>query len=401
MPTDYVIPVDNMPKLEARLGKLAKKAEKLGTTPITWEVVGHETRAEGDAGFAVRCAVVRLSGESPAIDGWRFIATIAHAGEAGNMIRTAPDCGDILPVEFRTADPICQHCGLSRKRLDTFVLQNEAKELRQVGRNCLGLFLGGVDPQVIAQGAEVYFDASDAMSFAQEHREAGSGRNWVVAEIYLAFVAASIRVNGWLSRSSCARMANPPLSTSERAALVMGAKGSEKLYFKDDMPTKQDYQTAESAIAWVRETFGTMDVEKRNDYQHNLAVVLYSDEFPVKGMGLAASAVQGWLNYVRLEGERHSEAFRPSKHLGEVGKGLDFHGVVTGSTQIDGRFGISYLYRFQTNDGDVVSWFSYKPIEALESSTGPVAVKARVKKHDEYKGVKQTVITNACVKAIK
>ncbi len=74
--------------------------------------------------------------------GWQLLGILHHKDG-----RTA--CHDMfgvrVPQYLREAPPDCGHCALKRKRNDTFVLQSEEKEIKQVGRMCLKKFLPGED----------------------------------------------------------------------------------------------------------------------------------------------------------------------------------------------------------------------------------------------------------------
>ena len=95
----------------------------------------------------VRYLYVTVEGERPAVDGWNFIATIDHteasADEAGNvtgnLIKSVPGAGEI-PVSYRSARPICDHCKSARRRNETYVVR-KGDVTQQIGKNCLADFL--------------------------------------------------------------------------------------------------------------------------------------------------------------------------------------------------------------------------------------------------------------------
>lgn len=80
-----------------------------------------------------------------------------------------------------------------------------------------------------------------------------------------------------------------------------------------------------------------------------------------------------------------------SEHLGQVGERLSCsvqsHKYITGW---DTEYGATYLYKFYTPEGNVLTWKTSKFIEDAEvihSITGTV------KEHTEYKGIKETSLT--------
>ena len=87
------------------------------------------------------------------------------------------------------------------------------------------------------------------------------------------------------------------------------------------------------------------------------------------------------------------EAKHPSKvsdHVGQVGDKveLDVKYVRTGSYET--RFGVTYVHTFEDADGNVFVW---KTSSYGNFSNGENHVKATIKDHDEYNGVKQTILT--------
>ena len=160
--TTYLIPQDRIAELETTIARLAKRAARLGTTPIALTVAETVTEVpyvrvgeigESDTYWRKACATddvlspelagrvryrafrnVEVNGATPRLAGWEFIATIQHmegeGGERVNMLRVVPGIGDRLPVRFRTAGPEnCDHCHRSIKtRRDTFIVRRAVVE---------------------------------------------------------------------------------------------------------------------------------------------------------------------------------------------------------------------------------------------------------------------------------
>lgn len=86
---------------------------------------------------------------------------------------------------------------------------------------------------------------------------------------------------------------------------------------------------------------------------------------------------------------------KESNWVGEVGDKIQIAIEIDSVRTLEGLYGYTYLYRLIDVDGNVFTWFASK--DALRGLTGRIALKATVKRLDEYKGVKQTVITRAKV----
>src|SRR5512132_2239865 len=89
----------NLPELNVRIGRLARRAERLGTAPLALR-----DRGEDDGEHAL----VVLEGEPPALAGWTLAAVVDHRGGAPRL-RVASSAAPVLdPQRFR--EPRCDHC---------------------------------------------------------------------------------------------------------------------------------------------------------------------------------------------------------------------------------------------------------------------------------------------------
>lgn len=82
-----------------------------------------------------------------------------------------------------------------------------------------------------------------------------------------------------------------------------------------------------------------------------------------------------------------------SEWIGEVGdKVKDIKVQLIRKYSMDGRYGLTTLYSFQDESGNILNWWttSYKEIEVGQWTTIKTAT---IKKLDEYKDVKQTTLT--------
>ncbi len=270
----YEVPEQNLFRLKAALDKLIRKAEKLGVGSISYtvgnpkdkvvasrkEVVegdadeAHHVNSAGEAVRYIRIYPVTVTGTTPRLAGWTFVATLEHAGEAGNILRCVP--GFTLPLSFRTVAPACDHCRVQRRRLDTFVVRNEAGEHLQIGRNCVQDFVGGKDPQAVTKMAEYMRSAAELGEGATGGGGGGPDRAELVA--FMAQTAAVVRKDGFLGRGAARDSYVPKVATADVVWNLLFPSSAEarteafKAYAKEYAPTEADIQTAKNTIDWVR-----------------------------------------------------------------------------------------------------------------------------------------------------
>lgn len=84
-----------------------------------------------------------------------------------------------------------------------------------------------------------------------------------------------------------------------------------------------------------------------------------------------------------------------SEWIGEVGdKIANIKAQLIRKYTIDGKYGVTTLYGFQDENGNIINWWS-STFQDVELNDWVLIIRATIKKLDEYKGVKQTVITRA------
>jgi hypothetical protein len=151
-PDGLVATVDgkSLTRIKKKFEKLAKKANSLKINPPQLTVETLET-------IPVRHRIT-FSFQPPQIGDWTLIAVLHHEG---GRTEVHPMEGVEVPEQYHHAASDCDHCRTKQRRKDTFILENEARELKQVGRTCLKDFFGGLNPEAL-----IYF--SDAIVSLKE-----------------------------------------------------------------------------------------------------------------------------------------------------------------------------------------------------------------------------------------
>ena len=305
--TEYKVTAARLPVVRTRFEKLAKRAAKLGVEAPTFTIVREGalfqrrddftgvwvTVPEAESTRVTRCYWVTVQGESPRLPGgWKLAATVQHT-EVGNAIRAAAEF-DATP--YRTGTPKCDHCQTSRQRRDTYVVVNEAGEVKQVGSNCIANFLGGVNPEAIAAYAGSVLDAMSDLDAEAEHFSTGiRDRNSVYLPEYLAETVAAIEAHGWLSKGKASFDQTPTASVATNNMFAecrtFPACWKHNVSHRDNAePTEAQIAEADATLTWCRDHF--QDRNDLDDYEWNLSVSLLRDWIEPRETGLAASAVQ-------------------------------------------------------------------------------------------------------------
>lgn len=402
----FEIPDYNVAKLEEKIGKLNKKAVKLGVPEITVHVSGYKNvylrdlyaHALDSAGrpryensdACIRFAIVQVQGEAPKINGWQFLATIQplrdEDGKATgkNLLRIVPGF-DGLPDKYREATNYCDQCNSTRFRNETYIVMSEMGELKQVGSTCLRDFLGHANPEKIAEWTTTLANLADLCGSYGTHGPV-SHVDWTTRfplEDFLTQVAAVIRVSGWVSRKFA--------SMSGKTATASIALEEMMLHSDVFAPTDEDAKLGKQTADWMEALELRSD---NNDYLKNLATVGSIGCVEHRTAGVAASGISAMK---REMGESLiPERVKPlaANYVGEIGTRMTMTVTVDAVRPYSTQYGSGVIFKMHTNAGDVVTCFGLKG-DVKEGDT--ITLKGTVKKQNEYKGTKETVLNRVVV----
>jgi hypothetical protein len=383
--------------LERRVEQLNKRARKLGVTQLRVELSDvHIHKTLDPVSLLERLREVQdvvVIGETPKLAGWSLVAVLDHDGPETVTARV-PGTEAIGLSAYRNAKAHCDHCGTTRKRLETFVLIQEANSrLTQVGRNCVADFLGGVSPAHILWLAGWMREISGA-DF--EERSGGHAEPVLLPINYLVATASCIRAGGWLSRTKAREEGGGHATADEAWELCFPPHLKDedwKKWAAARVPSAADEELAAAALAWAQE----LDADSENEYLANLGRLARKGWVKGRDSGLMASAVATFNRERVRAAERAAEV--PSTHLGTVGERLKKVAFkVLGRTYHESQWGSTALVKLVTPEGSKLKWWTASggPESLLtdgESYTADLTVKA----HDEWKGQPETTVTRVSV----
>lgn len=367
------IVVWNMDKFAFEIAKLNRRAEKLGVPVVTY-TVGREIAAveQNELLENVTVAIgneVELSYEIVRLTGdWRLIGVIDHTE---NLTKTVP--GETMPAEFLGADSVCDYCRTRRVRNETFVVMADDGETAQIGRDCLGDFLGIDAARALGQAR---FSAQLGELDGEEFVGRRERRGWTL-ETFMAYVIHEIRTNGFCSRQN----AGPDRSaTADRVQGILSARPNMR-------PVVTDAHRAEAAatIEWLL----AIDVNSANDYMRNLWQIGQNGFVTAKSAGYAASAFGAYQRALESAIERLNAG--PKSHVGTVGGKLAATLNLIKTSSFDSQYGVTHVHSFRDSAGNVIIWKTGTELEPGRE----YSLTATVKAHEEFRGTPQTVITRA------
>lgn len=398
---------------QSKMAKLAKRAARIGVPAPTYvlgaaELVEETHREEAgedpltgrpvytEYPVYTRYYPVEISGEAPKYAGWVFAATLQTLAGGEVLVRGFGETP--LPVRFRAQETStdCEHCNVSRRRNETFVLLHDTGAYKQVGRQCLKDFLGHADPERLAAQAEFL---SEAMGLGEGCGSGSGGETVLALDYFLGFVAAAMNAFGWCSRTKAREQQR---QATADAAMEHAAPSKSLLRdpkWKRLAVTDADKVRAEVALDWA-EDLTDAEVEG-SDYLHNIRAIARAKLVEHRTAGYAASIIIACEK--AQDRVREAKARPTSNYVGIIGERQLFTVKLERVLEITTDYGVSYLHFFTDADGNEIKWFGSNRLyrwpgmhQADKVQEGDcVVVKATVKKHEEYKGRKQTVVNRA------
>lgn len=386
MKETYTISVENIDRVKKNLARLMVKAERYGIRleteigkPYAKEIPIRNTEHlyPGEKMRTCLMEVVDLTIDSEEIRNgdYAVVASIEH-GEKGNVIWAAGD----VKKEWTEISGKCDHCGRRHGVMRSFIVRNPEGEEKQVGRSCLKDYTG-IDPQGIGLRNEMteIILREDIWHYEGEYAETGKA---IAIETALGLACDCIREYGYTRSTE---------RDSNRATIAKGIEKSKK-------PTPEGAEKAREMI----DTIGKMDSDLAYSAGlsniHTFVVQGYCKLTQLGFIAYAPVAYNRWVERCKAKAEMAAS----SDYVGEIGKRMDFRiREAKILTSWDNGYGMTYLYRMLTEEGNVLIWKGSKHLgQKIDDNWIPFTagcIKGTVKEHAERDGVRQTLITRVKV----
>jgi len=343
---------------------------------------------------------LELRADAPGIAGWDFLAVIEPL-EGGNLLRQVPGAivaeGELLP--WRQGALHCDHCRSARHRRETFILRADhaigpdaPPAYKQVGRNCLCHFLGGISADSIIARLGWRLLVVHAAGDEWDGTGGCGGRAMEThdPEEFLAWCVSIARNDGFITRAQAKQrevastselvlrlLGNPPGDPQARAKWMADR---ERLF-----PTDEDGVRGGATLAWARGLPG------HNDYARNLQLVASQRLVKHDHAGILASAVQAYARELGEEVRRRAVAAVGST-VGAVGDRLELE--LTVERKIPSLYNSTTIVSLRDAQGRAFMWRT----GALVGAEGDrLRLTGTIKRHSEFRGEPQTELTRCRV----
>lgn len=429
----YMIPEENIENLEKKFNAAARKIRKINPALEPTMTKSNHTivlvrkiefrpcdyRSESTVKkvpYEARRVELKIPDEVVfAENNWSFGGSVESSGVDGknfvNVNLSGKDLGFIVPSNYFTSNPCtCDYCKTNRKRNKTYLVVNqETGEWKQLGKECLKLFVTGIDVDAIATFESFVKEAEDAANPGDEFFYNRRAR-FVEVQRALELAQAATKMFGFVATRDNVGDRNVFSTKNIVQAKILKEMGCQSDLLNVDNAEREKINlavaklTAYSAYAEddisndiiaLRETVTELPDEP---YYNNLKTVLANEYVPLDKLGLLVSAPKAISRYYeskKMQEEKEKLA-KSSNYIGAVGEKISVNFVSGREVACcETQFGLLHIYEFKDASGNVIVWKSSSGKEIPESGK----ISGTVKAHEEYNGIKQTIILRAKIAA--
>lgn len=320
------------------------------------------------------------------IGGWQVAGRVDSLSDGSLIAMTAPDTE---LNGFAPESQICEHCGQQRHRNNTYLLKGEDGSIKQVGSNCLQSFTG-IRPQGLWA---LEYDLEERTDRDRDSSNVGWTRAYTPENVVALTLLMTEDGRNYRSTSrareygtqSTSSMVNTYLNPSTQLA-----NSSEYRALLEQASSDEVRARAQEVIEFAS------SIEGHTDYATNLRNLVRQEGITSRHIGIVASAVSAWHREQTRNAQRTAVPER-NEWVGTVGEKIENEEVtIIGIHGMESQYGHTTLVSMRDSQGRTLKWFAsgYKDFETGQTMK---LEKATVKKHDEYNGNKQTVLTRPTI----
>jgi len=386
MTMKYTIPEFKISKILRKLDALNEKVSKCNSIKLEYtvsDVYDHTYVMDDGKGYILPVVDIDLTNPFVFMNGWSFLAVIEHFKDGNVILQKIYDVD--IPDHFRTSGSHCDHCETNRFRKNTYLIYNkEQDKIYQVGSTCINTYLG-FDASLLVQHAAFITSLNEGMS--DKDIERIKYRGLLTADLlqFLKICYGIINTIGYVSGKMLRD--NPFKYTTTTGCIAFNQNYSEWINNSGMALIKSDKakSVVESAIEWAN----NLDTTK-STYAHNVQVIIKSGYVTYKTANIMASLIPSYMKFVSTQDD--TDLKKVSNFVGQKGQRIDVIMVLKNIVTFNSPYGISKMHSFTTEEGNIIIWFT----NTVDLKEGVMYKgKVTVSKHNEFKGIKQTIV-NRC-----
>lgn len=380
----YEILTDAMEKLEKELKKIERKCNKYGC-PFEYKIVGTTNKKVNKCYYEF--TIVELEGIAK-INEYELIGIIKRVNDK-NIVNSVD--GAEVPKRFWTTENYCEHCNSKRNRNTLYILKTtKTNEYKQVGKSCVKLYTNGIDAEDFARLYQYGNLLGEYSDLGYEYIDTYNVSPTYKVDDVLNVACMLIDELGYIN-------SDDELSTKSLIQYYLGYdlgvmnKQLKGLYEFTDKELKADRSTKINAI---KEYY--MNIKAKNDYEHNIQVLLANEYISMNMVGYLAYLPKGYDKVIEKQ-RKLGKKLSDTKNIIYYGiENKRYKQINVKDCNLVGNYstvyGIINVYQIIV-DNSVLIWKTTNSIEIDNVNK----IDFTVKEHKLYNGIKQTSVTRCKV----
>lgn len=362
------VPEHNINKFQQRLNRVNNRCLRLGVLPfvvVKEQEVQRPKRVQYEGRWCDVQTLYReytIQGDPPLVPGYKVLGTIdAVTGVYRSWNAQVAISPKILEGDLQE----CHHCWTNRQRTLSFVLVDEETETQiLVGSSCVEDFINAHIAQLLRGWARVVNRMCDQ---DYENDSTMDPSNWLWPVSHAVYISLGmIRKHGFLSSRN-------QVSTASQTASAL-------LWGQVQGLTTNAHQ---GMANWLNATSRNHEILDRCRAMLGSGWVRHCD---------LPSLVAG----VNIWWQDSNQSQQPSNHVGKMDQKWEGKSRLERVISLPDRgYGPKKLYRWRDQQGNVLTWITSVMLQLTVGQQ--YNLKGTVKRHQEYNGEKQTVLTRCRV----
>ncbi len=292
--------------------------------------------------------------------------------QAGGTILLAPGITEKEEWKRVTATR-CDHCNIAHVRNKVIIVQkDDTGEVFFVGSSCIEEYLGiSVTPHLLL------------ISLSTEIRELEDEFRGTYSQDHGVSITDIL----------CGYAMNSYTYDREAVRNLVGYCSSNRQYMPDDMKRKISHlqkelkDLSEKVDNYMQEKYSYDKIDTFSGFERNFAIAYHSRHF--RTLNILIGGICNVAKKIMLKPANNTVE---SSHIGTVGGHFQAQVTLKSIHPYETQWGAGNMHIFNDEKGNVLVWYT-------SSSTGfnegdSALVKGKVKKHSEFRGIKQTQITH-------
>lgn len=368
----YNIPISNEEVFLKKVKRIMNKCHNGEVVVLPLDIV---LVKDADRKLQYKCRQYEVKGEYK-IEGWEFIAEIEHK-DCGNVVRCVKsEYSDEIAQRYGEKVSVCEHCGKKLFRRNTFIVRNiESNELKQVGSSCVREYTNGLSAEVCAEIASFFEEIEDELMYDEKKT---SHYAYIVYDR-----VQSLKVMYYIVR-------NNGYDRDESKQVFFDTYRELSADAIDELVSDDELSQVES---WLETKSNS------NAYWCSCKTLYKTNELEFRDYNYLLSMFATYFKE-QVETARNNE--KKNEYVGQVGDRITFTIYSMRFLYTKGCYTYGYNRAIQTDVYELLDKEGHTYIWSTTSYPEVGSkIKATIKGHQEYNGIKQTIITRASIEEEK